>query len=893
VRAVGLTVAQAAGLWPRLEELRAAKAPSRSPPRDGALKVEVVPSISEDYARAALQEQLGSLKNVLEQRASDERHTVESLSAKLIEAEAELAVSNARADELQQTCEEFEAGFLELSVEHARLAEHMSLSDATSSEPPTVTELTSAVRDGDSVLLRNLLSRGASPDSTDAQGCTALWWAARVGDVACAQVLLAAAADVDRPDEDACTPLMAAAIAGASDVATLLLQAGANQAATKYRMPKELQDTIFAETLGDEYTSALWLATQLGHDDLVAILQTAANERGHDHEDSVEEAEPPDPQQLELPGKAERDALFRRVDNNGNGKLSLAEIDKAVGELWPHFQHKPALMRAYKAADVNDDGWIRRREFRLLLEYLVYFNNLWDKFSEIDTSGDRRLTADEFQHGCNVIGEQLSPSEANAQFSAMDANSGGFILFDEFCAWCARRQASGDGPSSTRPESKTPRSKRDLTANMSPAARLASERLHQSMNTSATSRSVRRPKPAQAAPMSPRQRARQKPPPKSLARTPSFGQATRQSRDHMYRSRALMETVIATKTDQLGPSHAETLKSKQSLVVLLEGMSAWDGKSSCYSAREPAASLATLLGELGRTKEAKKVRKRLTQHDASAGSASTSGVSSVPPSSPRPVAAGAAVSKWQKAVRATGQAAVSVKRIEEGRVAQKVVTAKEVEAITARLLSTQKLGGNEAWRREKEVMHGTHFGTVDREVAPGRVMSPVRLTKKQAIKKSADRHDRHRAKLERHKERREQLEQGQAAKVLAAKQGMSPRSREIVAAKGKGEDGTTQSVSERLYASGSSSGRAREQRMLEQSATEADLRRSMSPEMSTRSRQMTEKLSDDPGDAFDRLFTAATKTMQRQNEHDAVRKQQESLNSSTLHLSAAEVPAAF
>ena len=78
-----------------------------------------------------------------------------------------------------------------------------------------------------------------------------------------------------------------------------------------------------------------------------------------------------------MPSKAERDAAFKRMDYNGNGvvtptqqsaaacafyslffrvvacalQLSLAEIDKAVLGIWPQFNHKPALMRAYKAAD--------------------------------------------------------------------------------------------------------------------------------------------------------------------------------------------------------------------------------------------------------------------------------------------------------------------------------------------------------------------------------------------------------------------------------------------------------------------------------------------------------------------------------------------------------------
>eukprot|EP01046_Picozoa_sp_COSAG06_P092396 COSAG06_NODE_38624_length_421_cov_1.118012_1_plen_78_part_01 len=78
-----------------------------------------------------------------------------------------------------------------------------------------------------------------------------------------------------------------------------------------------------------------------------------------------------------MPTKEERNAAFRRIDYNGNGALSLAEIDKAVVEIWPHFNHKRALMRAYKAADLNGDGLIKRREFRLLLNYVIFFNKLW------------------------------------------------------------------------------------------------------------------------------------------------------------------------------------------------------------------------------------------------------------------------------------------------------------------------------------------------------------------------------------------------------------------------------------------------------------------------------------------------------------------------------------
>ena len=80
---------------------------------------------------------------------------------------------------------------------------------------------------------------------------------------------------------------------------------------------------------------------------------------------------------LQIPGTQDRNALFDRMDVNGNGGLSLAEIDKAVVELWPAFNHKAALMRAYRAADRNNDGYITRKEFGNLLESIRYFNELW------------------------------------------------------------------------------------------------------------------------------------------------------------------------------------------------------------------------------------------------------------------------------------------------------------------------------------------------------------------------------------------------------------------------------------------------------------------------------------------------------------------------------------
>lgn len=157
-----------------------------------------------------------------------------------------------------------------------------------------------------------------------------------------------------------------------------------------------------------------------------------------------------------IPLKKARDILYHAMDHNGNGGLSLAEIDKAVvsglvGRALASddetadesYDHKPALIRAYKAADRSADGFIRRSEFRRLLQYMVYFNNLWHKFSDIDTDHGRRLDFGQFKSACRVLGLTVTPQEAAAEFAKCDVDGGGMIIFGEFCSWCAARHIEG------------------------------------------------------------------------------------------------------------------------------------------------------------------------------------------------------------------------------------------------------------------------------------------------------------------------------------------------------------------------------------------------------------------------------------------------------------------
>ena len=149
---------------------------------------------------------------------------------------------------------------------------------------------------------------------------------------------------------------------------------------------------------------------------------------------------PPGPGALAVPTRDELMKLFKRVDVNGNGMLSLAELDKAVVELWPQFNHKPALMRAYKAADKNKTGFVSRSEFEMFIKFIPAFTAAWDMFKSIDPNGDRRISKQEFIQAAATLNlpGATSATDVGKLFDSADGNKGGFLLFDEFCGLIAK-----------------------------------------------------------------------------------------------------------------------------------------------------------------------------------------------------------------------------------------------------------------------------------------------------------------------------------------------------------------------------------------------------------------------------------------------------------------------
>ena len=91
---------------------------------------------------------------------------------------------------------------------------------------------------------------------------------------------------------------------------------------------------------------------------------------------------------------------------NGNGYVSLAEIDKGLRDILgidEIFDCKPAIFQAFKAAkrsvktkSKHGKDYVERCEFRLMLLYLRQYFEYYEAFDRVDTSDDRRIDLNEF-----------------------------------------------------------------------------------------------------------------------------------------------------------------------------------------------------------------------------------------------------------------------------------------------------------------------------------------------------------------------------------------------------------------------------------------------------------------------------------------------------------------
>ena len=145
------------------------------------------------------------------------------------------------------------------------------------------------------------------------------------------------------------------------------------------------------------------------------------------------------------PGEAGCDQLFAEIAE-GQRQISLATFDAGVSRCVPQLRNRKGagglslLRRAFASVDRNGDGFVKRRDFRALLEHAEFFNNmtaLWEAMDG-DTAIGRVYRADFLEFGSKLRRRgKPDPTQTALEraFASMDNDRNGYMDFGDFCEW--------------------------------------------------------------------------------------------------------------------------------------------------------------------------------------------------------------------------------------------------------------------------------------------------------------------------------------------------------------------------------------------------------------------------------------------------------------------------
>ena len=127
---------------------------------------------------------------------------------------------------------------------------------------------------------------------------------------------------------------------------------------------------------------------------------------------------------------SEIEALFRRFDANGNGKVDYIEFASFVARKGSG--NNPNVNPVFGVTREPPGQVIDKILVVLKARGVHGIRGLGIVFRRMDNSGDRKLDRNEFQWGLKENGHVLSPSEFERIFKYFDKNNDGKIDYDEF-----------------------------------------------------------------------------------------------------------------------------------------------------------------------------------------------------------------------------------------------------------------------------------------------------------------------------------------------------------------------------------------------------------------------------------------------------------------------------
>ena len=145
--------------------------------------------------------------------------------------------------------------------------------------------------------------------------------------------------------------------------------------------------------------------------------------------------------------------LWKKLNEYGNGYMSLKRLNVQLTnylDLPEILRNKGPIKLAFDAASdkyarngiKKEDNLLEWMEFRIFLVYLRQYFEYWEMFQRIDSSGDLKITLDEFRKAIPKMkewGVEIKENEAEKELNNIKVDNEDTISFEEFCNFAIQK----------------------------------------------------------------------------------------------------------------------------------------------------------------------------------------------------------------------------------------------------------------------------------------------------------------------------------------------------------------------------------------------------------------------------------------------------------------------
>ena len=156
--------------------------------------------------------------------------------------------------------------------------------------------------------------------------------------------------------------------------------------------------------------------------------------------------------------REERLKIWKQLNEYGKGYMSFKRLYVKLTnylDLPEILRKKDPIRLAFDAAIDKyvrygvrkEDNLLEWKEFRIFLKYLRQYFEYWEMFQKVYSSGEHRITLEEFKKALPKMkewGVEIKGNQAEKEFNNIKEDNGNTISFEEFCDFAIQKSLDFD-----------------------------------------------------------------------------------------------------------------------------------------------------------------------------------------------------------------------------------------------------------------------------------------------------------------------------------------------------------------------------------------------------------------------------------------------------------------